>query len=668
MKKYLVVVLLLSLGLAGCSQTKSIFSFKRKNGVLPFNPQLKPFYHGVASGDPLSDRVIIWTRITPDTSTQTITATWQMATDTAMQNVVQSGTVTTDATKDFTVKVDVTGLSPATTYYYSFTSDGVTSTIGRARTAPTGNVNHLRFAVVSCNNYEAGFFNAFARIADRNDLDAVIHLGDYIYEYATKVYGDASTERFVEPEKEVISLGEYRTRYSSYKLDADLQRVHQQQTFITVWDDHESSNDSYKDGAQNHQSNEGDWNTRREISKQVYFEWMPIRDYPANKIYRNIHYGDLADLIMLDTRLEGRDKLPANFDDPDTPKRDMLGKQQYNWFMGELKNSQARWKVIGNQIIFSNFNVGFAARNGMGLPAPSNMNAIREAENNFLNFWESYPTERNSIIDTIEQNSIKNVVFITGDSHASWAFDVTKQAAIYPDSNNSNYASPSPTYDRATGKGSVAVEFCTPSITSANFDEHVGSLLAAQFENWTNTPIMLMNNSIYNPHLKYADVDRHGYFILDLKEDSAQANYYYVDRIDKPSKTEEFEINTFTMNDSCRVMLSNTPASQKAQQEVPAPSNTSPSVGVNTPKAPVIFHAYPNPANTVFNIQYGLLQKSEVSIDVFSLDGKKVSTWQQRQKAGLYTYNLQIGSYKKDLYLFTITADGKTTNGKFLVD
>lgn len=668
MKRYLVILLLLSIGLTGCSQTKSIFSFKRKNGVLPFNPQLKPFYHGVASGDPLSDRVIIWTRITPDTSTQTIATNWQMATDTAMQNIVQSGTATTDANKDFTVKVDVTGLSPATTYYYSFTSDGVTSTIGRARTAPTGAVNHLRFAVVSCNNYEAGFFNAFDRIADRNDLDAVIHLGDYIYEYATKVAGDASTNRFVEPEKEAVSLGEYRTRYSSYKLDADLQRVHQQQTFITVWDDHESSNDSYKDGAQNHQANEGSWDTRREISKQVYFEWMPIRDYPANKIYRTIRYGNLADLIMLDTRLEGRDKLPANFDDPDTPKRNMLGDKQYNWFMNELKNSQARWKVIGNQVIFSDFNVGFSARNSMGLPAPSNMEAIREVENIFLNFWESYPTERNSIIDTITQNGIKNVVFITGDSHASWAFDVTKQAAIYPDSNNSNYASPSPTYDRATGKGAVAVEFCTPSITSANFDERVGSLLANQFENWTNTPIMLMNNSIYNPHLKFADVDRHGYFVLDLKDDSAQANYYYVDRINKPSKTEAFEINTFAMKDSCRVMLSNTPAKQKTQQEIPAPNKLSPPLGVNTPKAAVVFHAYPNPANTVFNVQYGLLEKSEVSIEIFSIDGKKISTWQQQQKAGLYTYTQKVSEFKKGMYFFRITANGKTTKGKFLVE
>lgn len=668
MKKTFSVLFILFCSHTIFSQTKGITNFQRKSGHLPFNPQLKPFYHGVASGDPLSDRVIIWTRITPDTTTQTITTNWQMATDTGMQNIVKSGTATTDSTKDFTVKVDVTGLSPATTYYYSFTSNGITSTIGRARTAPTGVTNHLRFAVVSCNNYEAGFFNAFDRIADRNDLDAVIHLGDYIYEYKSKLAADTTTKRFVEPEKEAVSLGDYRTRYSIYKLDADLQRVHQQQTFITVWDDHESSNDSYKDGAQNHQPSEGDWQTRREISKQVYFEWMPIRDYPANKIYRTISYGNLADLIMLDTRLEGRDKLPANYDDPDIPPRAMLGATQYQWFMNELKTSQAQWKVIGNQVIFSDFNVGFVARDGQGLPDPSNLNSIRNAENAFTNFWESYPTERNAIIDTIEKKELKNVVFITGDSHASWAFDVTKQPAIYPDSNNSNYASPSPTYNAATGKGAIAVEFCTPSITSANFDERLGSVLANQFEGWVNTPISFLNNSNYNPHLKFADVDKHGYFILDLKQDSAQANYFYVDRINTPSKVENFETNAFTIKDSCRVLLSNIPAKGKDQQEIPAPNKFTPPLAIQSPKKVVVFHAYPNPANKAFNIQYGLLEKSEVSIEIFSIDGKKISTWQQQQGEGLYNYTLKVDGWKKGMYFYRITANGSNRSGKFLVD
>lgn len=667
MRKTVLLILLCICSFLSYSQGGSR-GLHRKSSTLPFNPALKPFYHGVASGDPLSDRVIIWTRVTPETPVSSITVEWLMATDTGLKNIVKSGTATTDSTKDYTVKVDVTGLLPATTYYYAFKKDNVYSTIGRARTAPVGNTDHLRFAVVSCNNYEGGFYNGFARIADRNDLDAVIHLGDYIYEYAAKQYGDSTTGRFVEPEKEAVTLGDYRTRYSIYKLDADLQRAHQQQTFITIWDDHESSNDSYKDGAQNHQpATEGDWEIRREISKQVYFEWMPIRDYPDNKIYRNIHYGNMADLIMLDTRLEGRDPLPANFDTPDTPARAMLGSKQYQWFMNELKNSQAHWKVIGNQVVFSDFNVGFAARNGQGLPAPDDINAIRDAERVFLNFWDSYPTERNAIIDTIDKADIKNVVFITGDSHCSWAFDVTKQPAIYPDTANNNYASPSPTYNAVTGEGSVAVEFCTPSISSANFDERTGVLLANMFEGWVNTPISFLNNSNYNPHMKYADVDQHGYFILDLKSDSAQAGFYY-SIINKPSPKETFAKNVFTLSDSGHVLMSNSPAKGKAKQETPAPDNKPVSVSVAEIEKAIVFHAYPNPAQQVFNIQYGIGTESEVNITIYAINGKEVSHWQQKQRAGLYNYNVDVSNWMKGTYLFKIVTGKATASGKFLVE
>lgn len=669
MKKPLFVFIMLVGWLTVCSQVQNVTGLNRKSGGLAFNPALKPFYHGVASGDPLDDRVIIWTRVTPDADSVFVTVEWEMATDTAFKNIIKSGTAATDSSKDFTIKVDVTGLSPATTYYYVFKTGNVYSTVGRARTAPVGAVSHLRFAVVSCNNYEAGFFNAFARIADRNDLDAVIHLGDYIYEYGAKQYGDTTTGRFVEPANEAVTEGDYRIRYSLYKLDPDLQRAHQQQTFITIWDDHESANDSYKDGAANHQpGTEGDWQTRCELSKKVYFEWMPIRDYPANKIYRAINYGNMAELIMLDTRLEGRDKPLDNFDDPDTPRRHMLGDDQYQWFMDKLATSTARWKVIGNQVIFSPLNVGFAARNDMGLPAPSNLNAIRKAQQIFIHTWAGYPTERNAIIDTIEKWNVKNVVFITGDAHTSWVFDVTKQPTIYPDPNNSNYASPSPTYNGKTGQGSVAVEFCGSSITSANFDEAYGSLLANQFEQWSHGPITLFNNSDYNPHLKFADVDRHGYFILDLKDDSAQANYYYMDKINVPSTVENFEINAFTLNGSGRVQTNKTPSRPKTQQEIPAPGVKPVTVSAKEVENVVVFHAYPNPARDIFNIQYGISKKALVKITIYNQQAQEINKWKQQQSPGLYNYTLDVNRLKPGLYLYTLEDGEKIYYGKFLVE
>ena len=243
---------------------------------LDFDPDYKPFYHGVASGDPLADRVIIWTRVTPETSPMApVDVHWQVATDSGMTHVVQSGVFTTDAERDYTVKVDVTDLAPYTTYYYHFSALNATSITGRTRTAPTADeADRLRFAVVSCSNYQAGYFSAYRKIAERADLDAVIHLGDYIYEYSASgedFYGneDLRQNRSHLPDKEIVTLDDYRTRYSQYRLDPDLRAVHQQHPFIAVWDDHESTNDSYEDGAQNHQSEtEGPWEERKSESKQ----------------------------------------------------------------------------------------------------------------------------------------------------------------------------------------------------------------------------------------------------------------------------------------------------------------------------------------------------------------------------------------------------------------
>ena len=268
------------------------------------------FDHGVASGDPLQDRVIIWTRV--NTSAETVTVSWQMATDADFSNVISSGTLLTDAKRDHTVKVDVTGLQSDSAYYYRFSCQNSDSIVGRTKTLPDGSPEQYSLAVVSCSNFPYGFFNAYQCVAQRDDVDVVLHLGDYIYEYANGKYGDGNLlGRVPRPDRETVQLEDYRERYACYREDEDLMAVHARHPFIVVWDDHEFANNTWVKGAENHDSNEGDWNAQRAAATQAYFEWMPIRKSVSDRqqrIYRSFQFGDLFDLIMLDTRSVGRDQ------------------------------------------------------------------------------------------------------------------------------------------------------------------------------------------------------------------------------------------------------------------------------------------------------------------------------------------------------------------------
>jgi alkaline phosphatase D len=274
------------------------------------------FAHGVASGDPLSDRVILWTRVTHTEATaQTIPVDWAVATDAAMTNVVSSGSIQTSEMYDYTVKIDATGLAANTKYYYRFTGPLNKKTdVGETKTLPTGSVSSVKLAVCSCANYPAGYFNAYDAIG-KSDADVVVHLGDYIYEYAVGEYGTTSNTvdqgRNHSPAKEVWTLADYRERYAQYRLDTLLQGAHQAKPFICVWDDHELANDSYKGGAANHATDgsEGTFTDRRAAAFQAYHEWLPIRTgSDASKIYRKFKFGDLISLNMMDTRHIGRDE------------------------------------------------------------------------------------------------------------------------------------------------------------------------------------------------------------------------------------------------------------------------------------------------------------------------------------------------------------------------
>lgn len=568
-----------------------------------FNASLAPFYHGVASGDPLQDRVIIWTKVTTDAPF--LNVNWVMATDTALNNVVASGTVTTTAERDYTVKVDVEGLQPNTTYYYAFEVFGKSSLVGRTKTAPTSDqADHLRFVLISCSNYDWGYFNVYDRIADRNDLDAVIHVGDYIYEGGEGDYEDPRLpNRIVDPVTEIVSLDDYRRRYSLYRLNNELIRAHQQHPFIVTWDDHEVTNDSYETGAENHQpETEGEYTVRKAVATQAYFEWLPIRDNGRQQVYRRFNYGNLADVFVLDTRHEARTVQPTSILQADfNDMRSLLGDTQKAWLLDGLKTSTAKWKVLAQQVMFSPFNVGFAAPGG----AITNAEAVIGLENVFLDIWDGYPAERQQIVDFIESENVDNVVILSGDFHSSFAFDVTTQPVLYPSAQFNYLPFPNPGYSPATGAGSVAVEFLTPSVSAANFDENLDAATSAQFEFLINADIApLFGINVgqplnYNPHLKFTDLDRNGYVLLDIKADSTQGNFYYVPTVLEPSKTEAFGAGLRTKSGD-NYLVGNQPASApKAVQAAPAPAN--PPVTTATAKVQIIHNAAARTINILAN-------------------------------------------------------------------
>ena len=311
-----VTAAVVSVGVTGC------FSGSDDENEVILSPIKGAFSHGVASGDPLSKQVILWTRFVPEQA-QAVEVRWQVALDAAFSQVVTDGRASVSAQSDYTLKVDAAGLQPNTRYYYRFRVGEILSQVGITKTLPINNVNQVKLAVFSCANYPAGFFHAYAEAAKRNDLDAVLHLGDYIYEYGrTDVNKEGVTEpayasrdakdlgRQVEPAHEILSLADYRTRYAQYRSDPDLRALHAKSAFICVWDDHEIANDTWKDGAENHNpATEGSFAARKQAAIQAYAEWMPIRPVIVNgmlELARSFQWGDLLSLSMLDTRVIAR--------------------------------------------------------------------------------------------------------------------------------------------------------------------------------------------------------------------------------------------------------------------------------------------------------------------------------------------------------------------------
>jgi alkaline phosphatase D len=463
-------------------------------GAAPVRHGANPFVHGVASGDPLADRVILWTRVSPDALRvgEPIAVDWWIGRDADGLDRVSSGRVEALAERDFTVKIDATGLEADTNYYYRFSAPSGPSPLGRTRTLPSpdSKVEQLRFAVASCSNYPEGFFNPYGAIALRDDIDLVLHLGDYIYEYGNGEYGDGTAiGRIPDPVHEILSLEDYRRRHATYKADPDLRAAHARHPWITVWDDHESADNSYATGAVNHNPVrlEGRWSKRRLAAIRAYHEWMPIRELPTG-LYREFQIGDLAHLIMLDTRLAARDPHVGRTDHEAARAltRTLLGEEQEAHFLGALSKAEHRgtpWKIVGQQVIVSPLTDGTGGFNP--------------------DTWDGYRESRRRVLDHLADESIEGVVFLTGDYHSSWAFEV-------PPPLESDEV-----YDPETGDGARAVEFVAPAVSSIP----VGRSPRARKT--------LADALTRYPHLKYLDLEQQGYILLDLTRDRVRAHWMY---------------------------------------------------------------------------------------------------------------------------------------------
>ena len=498
------------------------------------------FAHGVASGDPLADRVMLWTRVTPpaDFSAE-IPVQWEVASDAAFASIVARGEVRTSAARDYTVKVDATGLKPATAYHYRFKAFEATSPTGHTRTLPTGSVAQVKLAVFSCANYPAGYFNVYADAARRGDLDATVHLGDYLYEYGQGGYASgnaAALSRLSQPANEILSLADYRTRHAQYRTDTDLQALHAVAPMIAVWDDHEIANDTWMNGAENHQAAEGSFAARKAVALQAYHEWMPTRNAQPDVIYRSFAFGNLLALHMLDTRVVGRDAQvdyaaffkPGGFDAAGftaavgNPARQLLGTAQTQWLQQQMTASSATWQMLGQQVLMGRMNIPapilmetlqpgsgvtvsrYAAIVAKARTAPATLTPEEQAilaqpsiPYN-LDAWDGYQAARETVLGMARAMN-KNLVVLAGDTHNAWASELNDM--------NGN---------------PVGVEFATSSVSSPGFEEYLPN------ENPATLSAALLQ--LVEP-LKYCDTARRGYMVVTATATECRAQWVYVNTI-----------------------------------------------------------------------------------------------------------------------------------------
>lgn len=480
------------------------------------------FTHAVASGEPATDRVLLWTRYVADKPTS---LDWQMSETEDFAKIAVEGN-TGDAARpdsDFCVKTWANGLQPGRWYFYRFIApDGAKSPVGRTRTLPQDTTARFRLAVFSCSNYGFGWFNAYGHAAEANDADLAVHLGDYIYEYGADNYpgpGQGVAERVLAPQTEIVALTDYRLRYATYRADPDCQRLHQVLPMIAVWDDHETANDSYRDGAQNHQpESEGEWAVRKAAAMRAYREWMPVSDAP----YTAYQIGDLATLFRLDTRLEGREqqfrleKVLAGTTDPQAaltafrdgdwanPERQLLGQAQDSWLAEGLASSTAKgtqWQVLVQQVLIGNLKSpqALAGMTGDGLPdfIRQRLAAAAMASKTGLplnmDAWDGYPAARERVFKAALAADA-NLIVLAGDTHNGWAFDLTHAGAA------------------------VGVELGVCSVSSPGFESYLSFL---------KPDVLAAALVAENEQLQWADTAQRGYMVVELTPASATTEYRF---------------------------------------------------------------------------------------------------------------------------------------------
>ena len=519
------------------------------------------FNFGVASGDPLADKVILWTHAKFPSSDSAVALRYQVASDAAFSQIVSEGEAMATVATGFTAKVDASGLKAGTAYFYRFSQGASHSPVGRTRTLPK-TADSLKLAVMSCTNYPAGFFNVYAEVA-KSDAEFALHLGDYIYEYAANGYASsaaAALGRVSLPANELLTLADYRARHAQYKGDPDSKNLHALKPMISVWDDHEIANDAFKDGAENHTpATEGAWADRKAAALQAYHEWMPIRTGADKaKIYRSFNFGNLVSLHMLDTRLIGRDEqieigdlagvagLPAQqaaMAAFSSPTRQMLGAEQMQWLQGQLAASTARWQVLGQQVLMARmeFPVSvLAALNTSDLseaaqlagqkavsdyliakatPASARTPAQAGLMNTTLNpklgynldAWDGYVAARETLLMTAYQLQ-KRLVVLAGDTHNAWHSDLTLMGLANP----------------ALAGTKVGEEFATASVSSPGLENYLLTLSPAQIKGIFEGVV---------DDLNWMDASQRGFLKMTFTTTEAKGEWFFVNTISQRNYT-----------------------------------------------------------------------------------------------------------------------------------
>ena len=507
------------------------------------------FTHGVASGDPQADALMLWTRVEGDGEGE-LRVAWELASDPDFNQVLRDGEVLTGSAQDNTVKVDVRDLAPGTEYFYRFLTRDSMSPAGRGKTLPEGRVDSLRMGVFSCSNYPAGYFHAYREASELPDVDVFLHLGDYFYEYGMGGYATDRAEELgralpADNAGELYTLQDYRRRYALYRSDADLQAMHAAAPMIAVWDDHEIANDTWLHGAQNHSRDEGEFEQRKAAAIQAYFEWLPLRPVQPDRtgrIYRRFDFGDLLSLHMLDTRLIGRDRQLeyAHYIDRDSGQldsdrfredisdgaRSLLGMEQREWLYAGLADSSALWQVLGQQVLMARMTMPvvllqqmFAGRDGSETQAliaelvadkqaqaagqvlpEERAKRLRQVLPYSLDAWDGYPVERERLYAEAKKLG-KQLVVLAGDTHNAWASEL-----------------------RDMHGDQVGVEYATHSVSSPGMETYMGLTRESGARMAQALPVLI-------EELQYCQLTNRGFMELNFSRSELQVKWHFLDDV-----------------------------------------------------------------------------------------------------------------------------------------